>query len=352
MVNDFEVIHMGGRTYNPVLGRFMQADPYIQQADNLQSLNRYSYVLNNPMSMTDPTGYSWVSKQWKKWGKTIVAAVASYYTFGAVSGMLLNSGGMCAINLTLSQTMITGAAPGFVGGAIISGNLKGAAKGFLTGALTGAVTGHLADSGTSFKDAAYRTAVSAIGGCAAGEASGGNCSDGARKAAMAQAVLVSMEAYSTYRHYLKGSEGEPVVKTYADGVHDPKVSNVGKSIEVLEKGDNNAFIGRKLSSLTVDEATKILQESVDGDLINSGKLWIDGNTVKFGLDTEQAAWLQTVAKIPGMNSMAVFHDKWMANIKANNSLVLATSIAPALYVNYTALGLSSYKYYARSINHE
>ena len=47
MVNDFEVIHMGGRTYNPVLGRFMQADPYIQQADNLQSFNRYSYVLNN-----------------------------------------------------------------------------------------------------------------------------------------------------------------------------------------------------------------------------------------------------------------------------------------------------------------
>ncbi|TXH98158.1 MAG: hypothetical protein E6Q75_02630 [Rheinheimera sp.] len=47
MVNDFEVIHMGGRTYNPVLGRFMQADPFIQQADNLQSFNRYSYVLNN-----------------------------------------------------------------------------------------------------------------------------------------------------------------------------------------------------------------------------------------------------------------------------------------------------------------
>src|SRR5690606_6927932 len=65
MVNDFEVIHMGGRTYNPVLGRFMQADPFIQAPGNLQSYNRYSYVLNNPMSMTDPSGYffKWTAKK-------------------------------------------------------------------------------------------------------------------------------------------------------------------------------------------------------------------------------------------------------------------------------------------------
>ncbi|MDR6985125.1 RHS repeat-associated protein [Rheinheimera pacifica] len=57
MVNDFDVIHMGGRTYNPILGRFMQADPFIQAPSNLQNYNRYSYVLNNPMSYTDPSGY-------------------------------------------------------------------------------------------------------------------------------------------------------------------------------------------------------------------------------------------------------------------------------------------------------
>ena len=42
MVNDFEVIHMGGRTYNPILGRFMQADPFVQAPANLQNYNRYS----------------------------------------------------------------------------------------------------------------------------------------------------------------------------------------------------------------------------------------------------------------------------------------------------------------------
>ncbi len=51
------IIHMNGRIYDPVSGRFMQADPIIQEVKNSQNLNRYSYVLNNPLSYTDPTGY-------------------------------------------------------------------------------------------------------------------------------------------------------------------------------------------------------------------------------------------------------------------------------------------------------
>jgi hypothetical protein len=39
-----------------------QADPFIQSPKNSQSFNRYSYVLNNPLSMTDPTGYFSFSK--------------------------------------------------------------------------------------------------------------------------------------------------------------------------------------------------------------------------------------------------------------------------------------------------
>ena len=51
---------MNGQIYDPTLGRFLQADPFIQFQDNTQSYNRYSYVLSNPMSYTDPSGYlSW-----------------------------------------------------------------------------------------------------------------------------------------------------------------------------------------------------------------------------------------------------------------------------------------------------
>ena len=48
---------MNGRIYDPLLGRFLSADNLIQDPLNLQNYNRYSYVLNNPLSYTDPTGY-------------------------------------------------------------------------------------------------------------------------------------------------------------------------------------------------------------------------------------------------------------------------------------------------------
>lgn len=57
MVDDMGIIHMNGRIYDPRLGRFLQADPYIQAAVNTQSYNRYSYLWNNPLNATDPSGF-------------------------------------------------------------------------------------------------------------------------------------------------------------------------------------------------------------------------------------------------------------------------------------------------------
>lgn len=56
-IQALDIIHMKGRIYDATLGRFLQADPFIQFPDNSQSYNRYSYVLNNPMTFTDPSGY-------------------------------------------------------------------------------------------------------------------------------------------------------------------------------------------------------------------------------------------------------------------------------------------------------
>jgi RHS repeat-associated protein len=53
------IIDMKGRYYDPHLGRFLSPDPIIQEPFNTQALNRYSYVLNRPLTMTDPTGFEY-----------------------------------------------------------------------------------------------------------------------------------------------------------------------------------------------------------------------------------------------------------------------------------------------------
>ena len=47
---------MNGRMYDPILGRFLSPDPYVQAPDMSQNFNRYSYCLNNPLIYTDPSG--------------------------------------------------------------------------------------------------------------------------------------------------------------------------------------------------------------------------------------------------------------------------------------------------------
>lgn len=57
MLDKLGLVHMNGRIYDPILARFLSADPFIQAPENQQSYNRYSYVWNNPLSMTDPSGF-------------------------------------------------------------------------------------------------------------------------------------------------------------------------------------------------------------------------------------------------------------------------------------------------------
>ncbi|WAC71383.1 IS5 family transposase [Roseateles sp. SL47] len=85
-LDDVGLIHMNGRIYDPTLGVFLQADPMIQSADDLQNYNRYGYCFNNPMTCTDPTGYSFLSK-WV--GSTLIGGVLDFFAPGL--GTLLSS---------------------------------------------------------------------------------------------------------------------------------------------------------------------------------------------------------------------------------------------------------------------
>jgi RHS repeat-associated protein len=138
-IKELDIIHMGGRIYDPTLGRFFQADPNIQAPLNSQSYNRYAYVLNNPMSMTDPSGYFFKSLSGfvKKYWRIIAAAVITYFTAGAAAGWAA-SWGFGAVG-TMANSIIAGAMTGFIGGAVATGSLKGAMYGALSGAVFGAI---------------------------------------------------------------------------------------------------------------------------------------------------------------------------------------------------------------------
>ena len=56
-LNAFKLINMNGRMYDPVVARFLSPDPFVQMHEYSQNFNRYSYVLNNPLRFTDPSGF-------------------------------------------------------------------------------------------------------------------------------------------------------------------------------------------------------------------------------------------------------------------------------------------------------
>lgn len=61
MLDEMNLVNMNGRLYEPTLGRFVSADPIVQDPSELQSYNRYAYVWNNPLDGTDPSGFNWKS---------------------------------------------------------------------------------------------------------------------------------------------------------------------------------------------------------------------------------------------------------------------------------------------------
>ena len=70
----FGLINMNGRIYDPITGRFLSPDNYVQAPGYSQSYNRYAYCFNNPLRYTDPDG-EWV-----------------HILAGAIAGSVIGSG--------------------------------------------------------------------------------------------------------------------------------------------------------------------------------------------------------------------------------------------------------------------
>ncbi len=61
-LDNIALVHMNGRVYDPLIGRFLSADPNVDGEDNTQGWNRFSYVQNRPLSQWDPSGFEELSE--------------------------------------------------------------------------------------------------------------------------------------------------------------------------------------------------------------------------------------------------------------------------------------------------
>ena len=209
---DGGLTHMNGRLYDPVLARFVSADPHVDNPFDLQSLNRYSYVNNNPLGFTDPSGYFKWAKFRDKWLKPIVAVVAAVFIGPAVyNSVFWSLAGSTSLGV-IGGGIVAGAAAGATVGAITGGlyggpegALKGAFFGGISGGIFGGLDAHFG-AGTyngSLKGAARygwspeRIAANSLAGGVTEELRGGRFSDGFKTSFITSALsymAVSMRA--------------------------------------------------------------------------------------------------------------------------------------------------------------
>lgn len=128
-IDDFYMINMDGRVYSPYLGRFISPDPFVQAPDNGQSLNRYAYCLNNPLTLTDPTGYHWTGDLFC----AMVGIAVGFETCGlgvGAAGALI--GGACGgASSALASCLLNGANLWQTAKSTVVGGFWGAASGIM-----------------------------------------------------------------------------------------------------------------------------------------------------------------------------------------------------------------------------
>ncbi len=158
MLDGLDVIHMNGRIYDSKLGRFLQADPIIQEPNNGQNFNRYSYVLNNPLSYTDPSGFSFFKNFLKRLPFTVISIGIA--ALAGPQALLLLKQGM------IFNALATAAVSGFLSGTIATTSVKGGLSGAFTGlaSLGLANLGSLGNIGESLASATVGGVSSVLGG--------------------------------------------------------------------------------------------------------------------------------------------------------------------------------------------
>jgi RHS repeat-associated protein len=215
-LDELGFIHMNGRIFDPIRARFAQADPFIPEVTKLQAFNRYSYVYNNPLRYTDPTGYRpfWEQTANKQAiravGSIAAATVIAIYApqllaelapeVFTVAGTTVDANGVVVATRTVGGTanaVATGVIAGSAAGYISSGGDGATAlKQGIVGGLFGFVGGTGASNGWSAAGAEGQIkyiSSHALVGCVSGAMDGSGCGRGAASAAFGKLVTLNTQ---------------------------------------------------------------------------------------------------------------------------------------------------------------
>lgn len=91
-LDQFNLINMNGRVYDPLAAVFLSPDPFINSYDFTQDFNRYTYCLNNPLIYSDPSGLTYfklVDNDWVSFEYT------SPFMGGNIDFRTASGGGVC-----------------------------------------------------------------------------------------------------------------------------------------------------------------------------------------------------------------------------------------------------------------
>ncbi len=309
------------RYYDPGNGRFITPDTIVQAPYDPQSMNRYAYVRNNPINLTDPSGHSWLSKNLRatarfvsKHNETFGLGLQMFGPLGLLGGgsILYQSEGGRNI---LAAEAIIGAAVGtwYCGGCgagwgAVSGGIAGGYMshkqggeylgGVISGGLQGAATGALFQSLDQAQIPWYARIIGK--GHAGGmitAMNGGRYETGFVYTAGAASISEMFRANTTYSP--DASPGE-----YTENGYYIKGSN-GESPEGFSVFGHNR---------------EILPGEKPGFFDQAGT----GNRI--------------ANNIPGMNAVSQIHDKWTNNMGARlNLMTNFGSMIPSVPMAYGGL---------------
>jgi len=329
--NSLSFLVPNARVYDSAIGRFLSADTIVQAPHDSQSYNRYSYVRNNPLVFTDPTGHSWLSKLWKKakkYVRTIVAVMVAVVIAVYAPYLLAHYGGVAfgatvagSTTLTFAGTVAVGALAGFASGAIITGSFKGAMQGALWGGLSAGLLYGVSSGTESLFKADIKLSVTKL------------MKAGMHKAAafksiangLSRGLIAKLQGGSFKRSFLMSAGSFALKALYTKVVgYDATWKSGGDAVdkEVLTKpqfGHNNIGIAGKVDSTS----------------------WFgEGGYVS-----------RTLNKVPGVNAVAGMHDMMQIgfdNLEGVEDGILRTignvpAMLPAAVLVYGALA-SDYTY--------